>query len=41
MATILPNSGMKRPNTPASFIIRSKVSGVVLDVRTSRKIALA
>ena len=41
MATILPNSGRKRPKTPASFMARRMVSGSPDSVRQSRNSALA
>jgi hypothetical protein len=40
-ATTRPKSGTKRPNTPASFIQRSTVSGSRGEVSTSRNKALA
>ncbi len=32
-----PNSGMKRPRTPASFMSRRTISGSLRDVRISKK----
>ena len=37
IATIRPKSGMKRPSTPVSFMRRNTLSGLLCEVRISRK----